>query len=139
MIKMIIADGCSVVLAGGPDDTAKGEKITELAGQPMQLINLIGQTSLRELAALIKGCKLFISADTGPLHFAAALKKPLIAMYGPTKADRTGPYGSDDATVILSTAACAGCLKKECDDWYCMYDITPEMVYAVYIDKNRRL
>ena len=80
------------------------------------------QTSLRELAALIKGCKLFISADTGPLHFAAALKKPLIAMYGPTKADRTGPYGSDDATVILSTAACAGCLKKECDDWHCMYD-----------------
>ena len=37
-------------------------------------------------------CKLFISADTGPLHFAAALKKPLIAMYGPTKADRTGPF-----------------------------------------------
>lgn len=109
---MIIADGCSVVLAGGPDDTAKGEKITELAGKPAQLINLIDQTSLRELAALIKGCKLFISADTGPLHFAAALKKPLIAMYGPTKADRTGPYGSDDATVILSTAACAGCLKK---------------------------
>ena len=105
----------------------------------MQLINLIVQTSLRELAALIKGCKLFISADTGPLHFAAALKKPLIAMYGPTKADRTGPYGSDDATVILSTAACAGCLKKECDDWHCMYDITPEMVYAVYIEKSRRL
>lgn len=139
LIKMIIADGCSVVLAGGPDDIAKGEKITELAGKPMQLINLIGQTSLRELAALIKGCKLFISADTGPLHFAAALKKPLIAMYGPTKADRTGPYGSDDATVILSTAACAGCLKKECDDWHCMYDITPEMVYAVYIEKSRRL
>lgn len=39
----IIADGCSVVLAGGPDDTAKGEKITELAGQPMQLVNLIGR------------------------------------------------------------------------------------------------
>ena len=67
------------------------------------------------------------------------MKKPLIAMYGPTKADRTGPYGSDDATVILSTAACAGCLKKECDDWHCMYDITPEMVYAVYIEKSRRL
>ena len=81
LIKMIIADGCSVVLAGGPDDTAKGEKITELTGKPAQLINLIGQTSLRELAALIKGCKLFISADTGPLHFAAALKKPLIATW----------------------------------------------------------
>lgn len=139
LAAMIIADGCSVVLAGGPDEVAKGEKITELAGRPMQLINLIGQTSLRELAALIKGCKLYISADTGPLHFAAALKKPLIAMYGPTKADRTGPYGSDDATVLLSTAACAGCLKKECDDWQCMYAITPEMVYAAYVEKIRRL
>ena len=136
---MIIADGLAVVLAGGADDTAKGEKITALAGNPVQLINLIGQTSLRELAALIKGCRIYISADTGPLHFAAALKKPLIAMYGPTKADRTGPYGSDDATVILSPAACAGCLKKECDDWYCMYAITPEMVYAAYAEKIRRL
>ena len=139
LAKMIIADGLAVVLAGGADDTAKGEKITALAGNPAQLINLIGQTSLRELAALIKGCRIYISADTGPLHFAAALKKPLIAMYGPTKADRTGPYGSDDATVILSPAACAGCLKKECDDWHCMYAITPEMVYAAYAEKIRRL
>ncbi|MCD7873412.1 MAG: lipopolysaccharide heptosyltransferase II [Acidaminococcaceae bacterium] len=139
LAKMIIADGLAVVLAGGADDTAKGAKITALAGNPAQLINLIGQTSLRELAALIKGCRIYISADTGPLHFAAALKKPLITMYGPTKADRTGPYGSDDATVILSPAACAGCLKKECDDWHCMYAITPEMVYAAYAEKIRRL
>lgn len=75
LIKMIIADGCSVVLAGGPDDTAKGEKITELAGQPMQLINLIGQTSLRELAALIKGCKLFISADTRAAAFCSSVEE----------------------------------------------------------------
>ena len=77
LIKMIIADGCSVVLAGGPDDTAKGEKITELAGKPMQLINLIGQTSLRELAALIKGCKLFYQRGYRAAAFLQQrLKKP---------------------------------------------------------------
>lgn len=139
LAKMLAADGCNVILAGGPDDAPKGKKITELAGSAPHIIDLIGQTSLRELAALIKGCKLYISADTGPLHFAAALKKPLIAMYGPTKADRTGPYGSAAATVILSPAACVGCLKKACDDWHCMYDITPEMVYAAYAKKIGRL
>ena len=101
-------------------------------------IDMTGQTTLRELAALIKGCKVYISADTGPLHFAAALKKPLVAMYGPTKADRTGPYGSDKAAVLLTPAKCAACLKKTCNDWHCMHDITPEMVYEVYKEKLGR-
>ncbi len=139
LARMITADGYNIVLAGGADDVPKGRKITELAGNLPRLVDLTGQTSLRELAALIKGCKLYISADTGPLHFAAALKKPLIALYGPTKADRTGPYGSDAATVILTSATCAGCLKKVCADWHCMYDITPEMVYEAYTEKIGRL
>ncbi len=131
----IIAGGASVVLAGGPDDAPKGEAIQNSC-KSGRLINLIGQTSLRELAALIKGCSFYISGDTGPLHFAAALKKPLIAMYGPTKADRTGPYGSKNSTVIISPAKCAGCLKKHCSDWHCMYDITPQMVYDIYTKKR---
>ena len=130
----IAAEGKYIVLAGGPDDAPKGAKIKELA-KLEAVIDLTGKTSLRELAALIKGSIFYISADTGPLHFAAALKKPLVAMYGPTKAERTGPYGSDKATVLLSPAKCAGCLKKQCGDWHCMYDITPEMVYAAYREK----
>lgn len=134
LIKKFIADGISVVLAGGPDDKAKGQAIAEQCADKL-VIDMTGQTSLRELAALIKGCVFYISADTGPLHFAAALKKPLIAMYGPTKADRTGPYGSKNSTVLLSPAKCAGCLKKKCDHWHCMHDITPEMVYEIYQKK----
>lgn len=129
LANMIINDSEKyVVLAGGPDDVAKGAKVKELANNN-KVIDMTGQTSLRELAALIKGCKYYISADTGPLHFAAALKKPLVAMYGPTKADRTGPYGSNNSTVLLSPAKCKGCLKKKCDNWHCMHDITPEMVF----------
>jgi len=134
LIKKIIAEGISIVLAGGPDDKTKGQAIAKQCADSL-VIDMTGQTSLRELAALIKGCSFYISADTGPLHFAAALKKPLIAMYGPTKADRTGPYGSKNSTVLLSTAKCAGCLKKKCDDWHCMHDITPEMVYEIYQKK----
>lgn len=134
LAKMIAAEGKYIVLAGGPDDAAKGAAIKQQAAVE-QVIDLTGQTSLRELAALIKDCAVYISADTGPLHFAAALKKPLVAMYGPTLADRTGPYGSDKASVLLSPARCAGCLKKHCDDWHCMYDITPDMVYKIYQEK----
>jgi heptosyltransferase I len=71
----------------------------------------------------------------GNFSLGKALKKPLIAMYGPTKADRTGPYGSTKSTVLLSPAPCAGCLKKKCDNWHCMHDITPEMVYKIYQEK----
>lgn len=130
----VTKNGTFIVLAGGPDEKEKAVHILKMA-QAKNIIDLTGQTSLRELAALIKGCKVFISGDTGPLHFAAALKKPLIAMYGPTKAYRTGPYGSDKATVLITPAACAGCLKKHCSDWHCMGDITPEMVYQEYLKK----
>ena len=137
LASRISGDGDYIVLAGGPDDAAKGAAIVQ-AAQTRRVIDMTGQTSLRELAALIKNCFIYISADTGPLHFAAALKKPLIAMYGPTKADRTGPYGSDNSTVLLSPAKCAGCLKKHCDKWHCMHDITPEAVYELYRQKIRQ-
>lgn len=127
----ITEDDTYVVLAGGPDEKEKAALI-EAAAETDKIIDLTGKTSLRELAALIKGCEVYISGDTGPLHFAAALKKPLIAMYGPTKAERTGPYGSDNITVLTSAANCAGCLKKHCNDWHCMHDITPDMVYQEY-------
>lgn len=134
LARKITAEGASVALAGGPDDAPKGKAIAAGVASA-KVLDMTGKTSLRELAALIKGCSVYISADTGPLHFAAALKKPLVAMYGPTKADRTGPYGSDKSTVLLSPAACAGCLKKSCANWHCMHDITPDEVYAIYREK----
>ena len=134
LAQMIVEDGRYVVLAGGPDDAAKGAVIKEIS-KCDQVIDMTGKTSLRELAALIKGCCVYISADTGPLHFAAALKKPLVAMYGPTKADRTGPYGSKNSTVLVSPAICAGCLKKHCEKWHCMAAIEAKKVFEIYKEK----
>ncbi len=134
LAELMAADGLSVVLAGGPDDREKGAAIKKLVASE-KVDDFTGQTTLRELAALIKDCAFYVSADTGPLHFAAALKKPLVAMYGPTKPERTGPYGSNNATVIISPAQCAGCLKKHCEDCHCMHDISPETVYEIYKEK----
>ena len=117
---MFIADGLYVVLAGSKEDERQGEVIKDLANSPREIINLAGRTSLRELAALIKECRFYVSGDTGPLHIAAALHKPLVAIYGPTRPDRTGPYGNKEATVLVAPVECAGCLKKQCNNWFCM-------------------
>jgi heptosyltransferase I len=135
LAAMFIADGLYVVLAGSKEDEGQGEIIKELANSPKKMINLAGRTSLRELAALIKECYFYVSGDTGPLHIATALQKPLLAVYGPTRPDRTGPYGNKDATVLVAPVECAGCLKKQCNKWVCMHKVTPEMVYQTYKNK----
>ena len=132
LADMILRDGKQVVLAGGPEDVSLGEKI---AGMAPGITDLTGKTGLRELGALLQHCVAYISVDTGPLFIAAAMKKPLVALYGPTRPERTGPYGSKDASVLTALVSCAGCLKKHCDDWVCMRSITPERVFDEYKKK----
>lgn len=132
LAEKILAEGKAVVLAGGPEDVALGRRIRQLTPA---VTDLTGQTSLRELAALIQHCAVYISGDTGPLFIAAALKKPLVALYGPTRPDRTGPYGSRNAAVLTAPVSCAGCLKKQCDHWICMKALTPALVYEAYTKK----
>ena len=130
--EMILRDGKQVVVAGGPEDVSLGVQITKLVPG---ITDLTGKTSLRELGALIQRCTVYISADTGPLFIAAAMKKPSIALYGPTRPDRTGPYESEDTVVLTSPVPCAGCLKRHCGHWTCMQSITPEMVFKEYKKK----
>ena len=129
LAEMILRDGKQVVVAGGPEDATLGAQI---AGQTPGVTDLTGKTSLRELGALIQHCTVYISADTGPLFIAAAMNKPSIALYGPTRPDRTGPYESENTVVITSPVPCAGCLKRHCNHWICMKSITPETVFEEY-------
>ena len=132
LAEMILRDGKQVVLAGGPEDTSLGSQITRLSPG---VTDLTGKTGLRELGALIQHSTAYISGDTGPLFIAAAMKRPLIALYGPTRPDRTGPYGSSEAVIIRAPVSCAGCLKKRCSKWICMKAITPEMVFDEFKKK----
>ena len=95
-------EGYSVVLCGAPDDVKLGERIRELTNYPKPLFDSLGRTSLRELGASSKGHFFYVSADTGPLHIATAFKKDLVALYGPTRPDRTGPYGDAGAVILVS-------------------------------------
>lgn len=88
-----------VVLIGTQEDKAKSQVIMERKGEA-KILDWVGLTTMPELIELIGGASVFISADTGPLHIANALQRPLIALFGPTSAARTGPYGGKDSRYI---------------------------------------
>jgi heptosyltransferase II len=110
-------------------------------GLPEQVMNLAGVTSLRELACIIKDCDLLVTNDSGPMHIAAAFGTPLIALFGSTDDEATGPYGKPEA-VINKRVPCSPCFKRVCPiDFPCMKGISVEEVVetARNILRNRRV
>ncbi|MEN8134418.1 MAG: glycosyltransferase family 9 protein [Thermodesulfobacteriota bacterium] len=132
----VIADrllerGCSVVFTGSQADRVEIDRI--IAGMNGKAVNLAGKTSLLSLAALYQGAKVVLSTDTGPMHIAAAVGTPLVAIFGPTAPWRTGPWGEDNA-VLRVDMDCSPCLKKTCTrDSECMRKISVEMVESAVI------
>ena len=121
-----------VVLTG----TDKDLKATELlvnAIKNAKPIVACGKTSINQLACLIKRCKVYISSDSAPLHLAAAVGTPYIALFGPTDARRhLAPEAK--GIVINSNMLCSPCYKPKCKTRECMKKITVEELLEV-IDK----
>lgn len=117
-----------VVLIGAAGDSAKAQAIKDLVKSDA-VLDMTGETSLEELIELIRGSKLFISADTGPLHIANALKRPLIGLYGTTSPERTGPYGGDYVHCIVSPTSKATPENPLIDDPSCMAQISVDQVW----------
>ena len=89
-----------------------------------------GRTDLRVLIALLKQIDLLVTLDSGPMHLAAALGTPLVALFGPTDPRLTGPYGTG-GTILRVPLPCSPCLKRRCqiqDDRLCMRSISEEDV-----------
>lgn len=99
---------------------------------PDRVVNLAGKTSLRELMALIRCCSGFLTNDSGPMHIAAALGTPLLALFGSTSAVKTGPYPK--GKVIHKHVSCSPCYKRVCPiDFRCMKGIGTDEVYSEMI------
>src|SRR5437899_921845 len=80
------------VLIGSHDEEAVGRQVQgHMRTQP---IDLVGKTTLKELISLLRRVRVLITNDSGPMHLAAALGTPVVAMFGPTDPIRTGPYGA---------------------------------------------
>ena len=119
-----IYPGVPVILTG--QDSPSLEKIRSLCHRD-DVINWEGKTTLKDLAELYQRAKLLITTDSGPMHLAAAMGTPVVALFGPTDPLRTGPYGSGHV-VIQEQLSCVPCLLKKCDKMTCMKNITVDAV-----------
>jgi heptosyltransferase-2 len=102
---------------------------------PERVINLAGLTNLRELMCLIQASDVFVTNDSGPMHIAAAFRTPLVALFGSTDEDVTGPYRTS-LSVINKHVKCSPCLKRTCPiDFRCMTQISVEEVSRLVREK----
>lgn len=96
-------------------------------------VNAAGKTSLTELSALIKRCSVLITVDSAPMHIAAALKIPFVALFGPTDPVRHLPFAEFSA-LIRKELECSGCYSPRCFRKNCMREITVEEVYEATVN-----
>ncbi len=109
--RLILDYGVRVVFTGGPGDVPMIADIqSRMDGAAL---NLAGRTSLKQLAALYERARCVITTDTGPMHLAAAVGTPVVALFGPTAPWRTGPFGAGHRVVRLGPA-CSPCFKRRC-------------------------
>ena len=147
-------DGMTPVIIGAPNETnladelisafnsqlsAPSSDISDFSFQisafpPKPIVNLVGKTTLKELAYIISKAAVFIGNDSGPVHLAAAVGTPALVVFGPSKFRRTGPYGNNN--VVFQTI----CERKECMQRVCpigkecMADISPDAVYSRFLE-----
>ncbi len=144
--------GARVVLLGGPGDVALVERIRGMMIRPAE--SLAGRTTIPQLTAVLERASAVVANDSGPMHLAVALERPVVALFGPTSPERTGPYVDvagvaqppsagvvssvspqarapvpHKPKVLRSARPCAPCFEPDCENPECMRDITVDRVF----------
>lgn len=122
-----IKEGWEVWLLGSPKDVIVSERIMQLTHS--QCINFTGKTKLEEAIDLLAQATVVVSNDSGLMHIAAALKKPVIVLYGPTSAGFTPPLNKE-VSILSLDLKCQPCFKRECPlkHQQCMRGLLPHTV-----------
>ena len=109
--------GAGILVVGGKGDRREADQVLAAAGDAG--IDATGGTTVRQMAALLERCGLFVGNDSGPMHVAAALDVPVLALFGPGAPAKTAPYMPPDRFVALTNAfPCSPCRQdffRECD------------------------
>jgi lipopolysaccharide heptosyltransferase II len=125
--------GASIFLFGGPGEEHLATRIEKAMKHPVT--NLAGKLSLNELAYLVSRLDLFLTNDSGPMHVAAALKTPVVALFGPEDPVHTRPYTSPDLyRIVQKDLSCRPCTDKRCDRPICMESLKPEDVLQACLE-----
>jgi lipopolysaccharide heptosyltransferase II len=120
-----------VVLVGGKESGSSEKGLSEeiVRDSGVNVIDMSGKFTLKELCAFLLMCKIFVGNEAGPMHMATALNVNAVAILGPTDAKRTGPYRGNTTIVQHRGVACQPCRNKNCKVVICMKDITVKEVF----------
>lgn len=125
--RMVRNLGAQILIFGSEADKKVASQVRQNARVP--LVDLTGMTTLAQAMALISRCRLFVTNDSGLMHVAAALRIPLIAIFGSTDPGKTGPLG-EICRVVRKPLPCSPCLKADCpEEMRCMNLISVDEVY----------
>jgi heptosyltransferase-2 len=132
LAQKVGAGGTAVWIVGSHKDAPVGEEIALLSAGAA--LNLCGRTNLEQAIDLIAGARAVVSNDSGLMHVAAALDRPLVALYGSSSPGYTPPL-SRHATILSLGLDCSPCFKRECplappETLRCLEDISPEQVFT---------
>ncbi len=139
LCDLLTAKNYRVVITGTQKDKASARKLAKMTKAKPTIV--VGRTDLLQLAALIKRCKVYITPDSAPMHVAAAMGTPFIALFGPTQALRHLPPAKH-FSVLKMDLPCAPCYSSTCrvKTHDCMQQISPEQVFkaVVQLAEKRR-
>ena len=136
------------VCLGGPKEATQYKPLLDsLAAEGIDqiVLNMLGKTTLQEVGALIESCDVVVTADTGALHIALALNKPVVALFGPTDPKLWGPLTGTFKVLVNDELDCLGCRKRRCPkpDQYCMSGIEPvrvkKAIFELIGDRNGKV
>lgn len=124
--------GAKVIIIWGPGEHDDAENIRQHMSEPAVLIP---HSSIKELGSILRRCALLVTNDSGPMHIAAALGTPVVAIFGPTDPDLQGPVGTRSEVVQNNRIVCLGCNFTTCPIGNpCMTELTVDDV-ALAVDR----
>lgn len=143
LIERILSEApVTIVITGSGDEYERGENIVRHNKDFGRYVhNLAGKTSLAELAALLKLCRLFIGSDSAGMHIAAAVGTPTVIIFGPSAPSSWAPKG-EIHTIVQSQLSCVPCRRKGCEDTEvsrCLEELGVDEVFAAVRSHYNRL
>ncbi len=131
--------GGHAYLMGGPDDAPVAATIQQQIDPAVTVSNHCGRTDLVQLGGWLQAMDVVVTVDSGPMHMAAALGVPVVAIFGSTDPRRTGPYGTTHTVVQHGSLTCQPCRSRRClrpeQDIACLRDLSPDRVTAAVLKK----
>jgi heptosyltransferase III len=128
--KISATDGSRILVLWGPGEETEANEVREAIGPAAVLAPA---TTLKQLASFLKRSSVLVTNDSGPMHIAASLGVPVVAVFGPTVPKLQGPVFTESEVVTLETLDCLGCGYTLCPIGNpCMVDLPVEDVYRAY-------